>query len=137
MMPTGPGWWWLKDGGDLEAVGVFDLGINGTLALRYWVAGVEGHRRVTDDGHWIAPVLTPDEADALTERAERAERERDEARRWAEAAAADENANAADLRAARATLDAIAALVGPGDVVERVRALVAANAALRAAGVMS
>ena len=57
-------------------------------------------------------------------------------RRWAEAAAAAENDTAADLRAARATLDAVAALVGPGDVVERVRALVAENAALRAAGVL-
>ena len=82
--------------------------------------------------------IPPLRARTTQERAESAayRAERDQMRRWAEAAAADENANAADLREARATLDAIAALVGPGDVVERVRALVAANAALRAAGVM-
>ena len=51
--------------------------------------------------------------------------ERDEARLWAEEAAAAENANAAELREARATLDAVAALVDGGDVVERVRELVA------------
>ena len=102
---------------------------DGTDVRAEWV---DRFRNAADDTRTLLAETT-----ALTERAERAEREldelraesaayraeRDQMRRWAEAAAADENANAEELREARATLDAIAALVGPGDVVERVRAL--------------
>lgn len=87
---------------------------------------------VTDDGHWLAPVLTPAEAAALTARAERAERERDELRaesaayraerdqmrRWAEAAAADENANAAELREVRRWFADARAAVNAGGAID-------------------
>lgn len=135
--PTGPGLWWRSDYAIPVKVTFAPSGI--APGLWWQKPDARGPSHVTDDGHWLAPVLTAEQASALTVRAERAERERDELRaesaayraerdemrRWAEAAAADENATAADLREARATLDAIAALVGPGDVVERVRELAA------------
>lgn len=108
--PTAGGPWWRDDGDPTQPVRV-------TSDL-HWRHDYERHvRPVTDDGHWIAPVLTAEQASALTARAERAERERDEARHWAEDAAAAENDNAADLRAARTTLKAVRAYV---DQLERI-----------------
>ena len=114
-MPTGPGWWWRRDYAIPVKVTFAPSGI--APGLWWQRPDARGPSHVTDDGHWLAPVLTPSEATALTERAERAERERDEARHWAEDAAAAENDNAADLRAARAMLEAVRAYV---DQLERI-----------------
>jgi len=110
-----PGWWWREEYGDTFAVNVREFGGHFGPRLLAVVDGVG--IPVVADGCWLAPCLTPAEAAALTARAERAERERDEARHWAEDAAAAENDNAADLRAARATLEAVRAYV---DQLERI-----------------
>ncbi len=70
-VPTGPGRWWRDD---------CDRPVNVTIApyavfpaLWWQKPGARGPSRVTDDGHWLAPVLTVEQAAALTQRAERAE----------------------------------------------------------------
>ncbi len=127
-MPKVQDWWWRRSAtlGCLEPRFVVPAGLSSSGPYpATWVhhstddfgACRTTRLEVKDDGRWLAPVLTPDEAAALTARAERAERERDEARHWAEDAAAAENDNAADLRAARATLEAVRAYV---DQLERI-----------------
>lgn len=71
--PTASGPWWRDDGDPTQPVRI--------TADLYWRRDYEKFvQPVTDDGHWLAPVLTTEQAAALTARAERAERERDEAR---------------------------------------------------------
>lgn len=101
-VPDAPGWWWREEYGDTFAVNVREFGGHFGPRLLVVVDGVG--IPVTADGCWIAPVLTAEQADALTR----------------------------DLAEARATLDAVAALVGGGDVLERVRELVAAEQRLDA-----
>lgn len=165
--PDAPGWWWAYVNGDHTLLELWphadddDLRVDicGTMCMLRGGAFLPGHEPDEDDDvEWLAPVLTPAEVAALTA-------ERDEARECAEIAAAAENANAAELREARAvlaeltqrldpyvernhddggthaealdsliadavrysevsaTLDAVAALVGGGDVVAAVQDL--------------
>lgn len=69
-VPTGPGWWWMRD--VLEPVRVIGHGAN----CRWFNEARNEFRYVTDDGRWIAPVLTPAEvaelrAELAAERGER------------------------------------------------------------------
>lgn len=98
-VPTGPGLWWRRDYAIPVKVTFAPSGI--APGLWWQRPDARGPSHVTDDGHWIAPVLTAEQASALTaerdsanqaarmyadrslaahERAERAERERDELR---------------------------------------------------------
>ena len=76
--------------------------------------------------------MTPAEAAALTQRAEQAEGDAARFERDLTALHGDYDALAVERDGLRATLDAVAALVGGGDVVERVRELVAAEQRLDA-----
>lgn len=95
-VPTGPGWWWYDEDGVEGVVSVW----RDPRGLRFRARGWAGIFSVDDPGlvapegaypevRFIAPVLTPAEADALRERAERAE---------ASAALWSESSDAATLR---------------------------------------
>lgn len=71
-VPTGPGEWWRDADGNGERI----VCVLQNRSRLVWL-DCDDAIDVTDDGRWIAPVLTPAEADALRERAERAEEERD------------------------------------------------------------
>lgn len=123
-VPTGPGWWWRFG----APVRVYEDG----NALCFGVALGATPVAYSDPTPWGGRCLKPTEAAALTARAERAERERDELRaesaayraerdqmrRWAEAAAADENANAAELREVRRWFADARAAVNAGGAID-------------------
>jgi len=69
VVPTEPGWWWRE----LPSGAQVAVRISEHDELFYIGHGDGLPWPVTDDGRWLAPVLTPDEAATLRARAEAAE----------------------------------------------------------------
>lgn len=67
-----PGLWWRDD--MAEPARITEATAWPAPGLWWQKPGMRGPSRAVNDGHWIAPVLTVEQADAIAQRAERAEK---------------------------------------------------------------